>query len=260
MTGLIVACSALFGLLIGSFVNVVIWRVPRGESVVSPPSHCPGCDTAISPRDNVPVISWLILRGRCRSCGAHISVRYPLVELACAGLFAAVGARFAHSWALPAYLVFAAGLLAISVIDLEHYVIPNRIVYPLGFIVVPLLAIGAAGDGDWWAFARALIGAAAAFAVLFTIHVVSPGGMGFGDVRLSFLLGLSLGFLGALDVVFGLFLGFAYGAVVGIALMATRRRGRRQHIPFGPFLAAGTLTILLVGGPILDWYRGLGRA
>jgi leader peptidase (prepilin peptidase)/N-methyltransferase len=259
VTGSIAAACALLGLLVGSFLNVVIWRVPRKESIVAPRSHCPGCDTPIAPRDNVPVLSWLLLRGRCRHCQTRISIRYPLIEIGCAALFAALGARFAHSWALPAYLVLGAGLIAISAIDLEHYIIPNRIVYPLGIAAVPLLALGAGLDGDWGAFARALIGAVCAFAALFVIHVASPRGMGFGDVRLSFVLGLYLGYLGALDVMFGLFLGFAYGAVVGVALMAVRKRGRRQHIPFGPFLAAGALTIVLVGGPVLDWYRGLGR-
>jgi len=259
VTGSIAAACALLGLLVGSFLNVVIWRVPRKESIVKPPSHCPACDSKIANRDNVPIVSWLLLRGRCRNCGTAISARYPFVELLTAVLFASVGARFAHSWALPAYLVLGAGLLAISAIDLEHYIIPNRIVYPLGFAAIPLLAVGAGLDGDWWPFARALIGAACAFTALFVIHVASPRGMGFGDVRLSFVLGLYLGYLGALDVAFGLFLGFVYGAVIGIALMAVRKRGRRQHIPFGPFLAAGTLTIVLVGGPIIDWYRGLGR-
>jgi leader peptidase (prepilin peptidase)/N-methyltransferase len=257
--GWIVAGCALLGLLVGSFLNVVIWRVPRKESVATPASHCPGCDAPIAPRDNVPLLSWLLLRGRCRHCQARISVRYPLTELACAVLFGALGARFHDSWALPAFLLFGAGLLAISVIDLEHYVIPNRIVYPLGFASVPLLALAAGLDGEWWSFARALIGAACAFSALFVIHVVSPRGMGFGDVRLSFLLGLYLGYLGALEVAFGMFLGFVYGAVVGVVLMASGLRGRRQHIPFGPFLAAGAMTIVLVGGPILDWYRGLGK-
>jgi leader peptidase (prepilin peptidase)/N-methyltransferase len=260
VTGSIAAGCTLLGLLIGSFLNVVIWRVPRKESVVAPPSHCPGCGAPIAPRDNVPVLSWIVLRGRCRHCRTRISARYPLIELACAALFGAIGARFAHSWALPAYLLLGAGLLAISVIDLEHYLIPNRIIYPIGFAAVPLLALGAGFDGHWWWFARALIGAVSAFAALFAIHVASPRGMGFGDVRLSFVLGLYLGYLGALDVAFGMFLGFAYGAVIGTVLMATGRRGRRQHIPFGPFLAAGTLTIVLVGGPMLDWYRGLGRS
>lgn len=260
VTGAIAAACAVFGLAVGSFLNVVIWRIPRKESVVAPASHCPGCGKPISPRDNVPVLSWLILRGRCRHCGVRISARYPLVEVGNAVLFAVLGARFAHSWALPAYLLLGAALLAISIIDLEHYLIPNRIIYPVGFASVPLLALGAGLDGHWWWFARALIGAACAFSALFVIHVASPRGMGFGDVRLSFVLGLYLGYLGALDVMFGLFLGFLYGAVIGMVLMVTRKRNRRQHIPFGPFLATGALTIVLFGGPILDWYRGLGRA
>jgi leader peptidase (prepilin peptidase)/N-methyltransferase len=259
VTGSIAAGCAALGLLVGSFLNVVIWRVPRKESVVAPGSHCPGCDAPIAPRDNVPLLSWLVLRGRCRHCQARISARYPLTELACAVLFGALGARFSDSWALPAFLLFGAGLLAISVIDLEHYIIPNRIVYPLGFASVPLLALGAGLEGDWWSFARALIGGACAFTALFLIHVASPRGMGFGDVRLSFVLGLYLGYLGALDVMFGLFLGFVYGAVIGVVLMATGLRTRRQHVPFGPFLAAGAITIVLVGGPIIDWYRGLGK-
>ncbi|MDQ1535533.1 MAG: leader peptidase (prepilin peptidase) / N-methyltransferase [Actinomycetota bacterium] len=259
MTGLIAAGCAFLGLLVGSFLNVVIWRVPRKESVVAPASHCPECEAPISPRDNIPVLSWLVLRGRCRHCGVQISSRYPLIELACAALFGAIGARFAHSWALPAYLVFGAGLLAISVIDLEHYIIPNRIVYPLGFASVPLLALAAGLEGEWWWFARALIGAVCAFSALFVIHVASPRGMGYGDVRLSFLIGLYLGYLGALDVPVGLFLGFAYGAVIGVLLMASGLRTRKQHVPFGPFLAAGAMTMILVGGPILDWYRSFGR-
>jgi leader peptidase (prepilin peptidase)/N-methyltransferase len=253
----VVASCAVLGLAVGSFLNVVIWRVPRGESVVRPPSHCPACDAPLGVRDNVPLFSWLVLRGRCRHCGAAISVRYPLVELANAVLWALLGARFAESWALPAYLVFGAAMLAISVIDLEHFIIPNRIVYPVGATLVPLLALAGALDDDWGSFGRALAAGAGAFAVMFAVHVISPRGMGFGDVRLSFLLGLALGYLGWGEVFFGFFLGFLYGSVVGVALIATRRRSRRQHIPFGPFLAAGALTMVLAGGPILDWYRNL---
>jgi leader peptidase (prepilin peptidase)/N-methyltransferase len=185
-------------------------------------------------------------------------MRYPLVELATAALFVAIGARFAGSWALPAYLVFGAALLAISVIDLEHYIIPNRIVYPVGFALVPLFALAALIGSDWEAFGRALLGGAAAFAVLFVIHIISPRGMGFGDVRLCFLLGTALGWLGWQHVLFGIFAGFLYGAVVGAALIALRLRNRRQHIPFGPFLAAGTLTIVLVGTPVIHWYQTVG--
>jgi leader peptidase (prepilin peptidase)/N-methyltransferase len=254
----VITLCGVLGLVIGSFLNVVIWRVPRRESIVAPGSKCPGCDTPLEARDNVPVLSWLALRGRCRHCGARISARYPLVELATGALFVAIAARFEDSWALPAYLVLGAALLAISVIDLEHYIIPNRIVYPVGVALVVLLAFAAAVTGSWDAFARALLGGCAAFAVLFVIHVISPRGMGFGDVRLCFLLGTALGWLGWQHVLFGLFAGFLYGALIGVALMVLRVRARNQHIPFGPFLAAGTLTMLLAGTPIIDWYRTFG--
>jgi leader peptidase (prepilin peptidase)/N-methyltransferase len=251
----VMACAVL-GLAVGSFLNVVIWRVPRKESVVRPPSHCPECGTAIAPYDNVPVVSWVVLRGRCRHCGARIALRYPLVELGAAVLFAAMGARFAGSWALPAYLLFAASLLALSAIDLEHYLLPDRIVYPVAVASIALLGVAGLGDGDGAAFTRALLGAAAAFGALFAIHLVSPRGMGFGDVKLSFVLGLFLGWLGWGEVALGLFLGFFYGAVVGVALIAAHLRSRKDHVPFGPFLAAGAVTVVLWGGPILDWYLG----
>ncbi|HEX5616484.1 MAG TPA: prepilin peptidase [Acidimicrobiia bacterium] len=257
MTAFVVVVCAALGLAVGSFLNVVIWRVPRKESVVAPPSHCPSCDTPIAPRDNVPVLSWVLLRAKCRHCGARISARYPLVELATGVLFALVALRFDDSWALPAYLVFAAALLAVSIIDLEHYLIPNRIVYPVGFLLVPLFVVAAAGDDEWGSLGRALLGALVAFSAMFVVHVISPRGMGFGDVRLSFLLGLALGWLGWGELLVGLFLGFLYGSIVGIGLIATRLRTRKQHIPFGPFLAAGALTMVLVGTPILDWYRDL---
>jgi leader peptidase (prepilin peptidase)/N-methyltransferase len=260
VSALIVVFAGVIGLVVGSFLNVVIWRVPRKESVVAPRSKCPSCDTFIEPRDNVPVLSWLALRGKCRHCSAPISARYPLVELATGVLFVAIAARFAHSWALPAYLVLGAALLAISVIDLEHYIIPNRIVYPVGFALVPLFALAALLGDDWHAFGRALLGALAAFAVLFVIHIISPRGMGFGDVRLCFLLGLALGWLGWEQVMLGIFAGFLYGAVIGVLLIALRIRQRNQHIPFGPFLAAGAVTVMLLGPPLVDWYRNLGAS
>ncbi len=260
MNTFIAVVCGLLGLLIGSFLNVVIWRVPRKESIVAPPSHCPACDTPIAPYDNIPVASWLVLRGRCRHCGTHISARYPFVELLTAVLFAAVAVRFAGSWAIPAYLVLTAGLVALSAIDIDHFLLPNRIVYPVGLAGVPLLAVASAGDGDWGAFGRALIAAVVAFAIFFVIHFVAPRGMGFGDVRLSALLGLYLGWLGWGEVAGGLFCGFLYGAVIGIVLIAAGKRGRKQHIPFGPFMAAGAMTFVLFGPPILDWYRGLGHS
>jgi leader peptidase (prepilin peptidase)/N-methyltransferase len=200
-----------------------------------------------------------LLRGRCRNCRAPISARYPFVELLTGVLFAAVGARFAHSWALPAYLVLTAALVALSAIDLEHYILPNRIMYPTDAAMIVLLAAASGAEHDWGAFVRALVCGAIAFTVFFVIHLVSPRGLGFGDVRLAFLLGLSLGWIGAGEVAGGLFAGFLYGAVVGVILIAVKVKGRKQQIPFGPYLAAGAITFVLFGEPLVDWYRHLGR-
>jgi leader peptidase (prepilin peptidase) / N-methyltransferase len=208
VTAFVSVVAGMYGLVVGSFLNVVIWRVPRKESIVKPRSHCPSCDTQLSALDNIPLVSWMVLRGRCRHCGNRISMRYPLVELLTGVLFAAVGARFSHSWALPAFLVFTGALIAISVIDLEHFIIPNRIVYPLGFTSVFLLAFAALVENEWSMFGRSLLGALAAFTFFFVLHLVAPGGMGFGDVRLSFVLGLFLGWLGWPEVLGGLFAGF----------------------------------------------------
>ena len=259
MTVLIAVISGVYGLVIGSFLNVVIWRVPRHESLVAPRSHCPECDTPIAARDNIPLVSWALLRGHCRHCRAPISSRYPFVELATAVLFAGVGARYAHTWALPAFLLLTAALIAIAAIDLEHFIIPNRIVYPVGFASVGLLAFAAAIEHRWTPFERSLLGGLAAFAFFLFLHLVVPRGMGFGDVRLSFVLGLFLGWLGWLEVFGGLFAGFLLGAVIGSLLIALGIKGRRDHIPFGPFLAAGTMIFVLFGDQIVSWWRGLGH-
>ena len=254
MTAFVTVVCGVFGLAVGSFLNVVIYRVPRKESVVRPRSRCPGCGTQLAERDNVPVVSWLLLRGKCRTCGEPISGRYPLVELLTGALFAAAALRFGADWVLPAYLVFFASLVAITFIDLEHYIIPNRIVYPTIFISVPLLVLAAAVQDEWGNLERAAIGAVAAWGFLLIVHLIQPRGMGFGDVRLSFVLGLFLGWLDLRHVFLGLFLGFLFGALSGLVLMAFRRRGRKDHIPFGPFLAAGAVVAVLFGSQILAWY------
>jgi leader peptidase (prepilin peptidase) / N-methyltransferase len=255
-TGFLVVCCGVLGLMIGSFLNVVVWRLPRQESLSHPGSHCPSCDTPIRPVDNVPVVSWVLLSGRCRSCGNRISLRYPLVELACAGLWVAMALRFGASWALPAYLVLVSALLALSLIDLDTFLLPNKIVYPLSVAMVVLFGLAAALDDGGEAYVRALLGGLAAFAFFLTIHLIAPRGMGFGDVKLSFSLGVALGWLSWGSVFLGLFLGFLLGAVVGMTLIATGLRTRRDHVPFGPFLAAGTVLAILVGQPLLDLYTG----
>ena len=255
MTALVAVICGLFGLAVGSFLNVVIHRVPRKESVVHPRSRCPGCGTQLAARDNVPVLSWVLLRRRCRSCGEPISVRYPLVELATAALFVSAGLRFGAAWELPAFLLFLASLAAITAIDLEHYIIPNRVVYPTLFGGFGLLVVAAAAEGDWNALLHALIGSAVAWAFLLTLHLISPRSMGFGDVRLAAVLGLFLGWLSLGHVFLGLFLGFLLGAVLSVLLIALRLKGRKDHIPFGPFLAAGAVIAVLAGSTILAWYQ-----
>jgi leader peptidase (prepilin peptidase) / N-methyltransferase len=256
MDGVVVVFSAVIGLAIGSFLNVVIWRVPRKESVVRPPSHCPQCETPIRPADNIPVLSWLLLRGKCRHCGLPIPVRYPLVEASCGVLFAAVAARFGASWELPAYLVLAAALLAISLIDLEHFIVPDRITAPLTLSALALLGVATVAEADGWRFGRALLGGVAFFAFLLLLNLLYPKGMGMGDVKLAFSLGLFLGWLGWGQVFLGGFLAFLLGAVVGVGLIATGIKGRKDVVPFGPFLALGTMVTILVGAPILRWYTG----
>jgi len=248
---------AVLGLLVGSFLNVVVHRVPRKESIVRPRSRCPACETEIKPRDNVPVISWLVLRGRCRHCSAPISGRYPAIELAMGVLFGLAGWRFGLTVELAAFAVLFAALVAITAIDIELRLVPKRIVWPAFGAGVVLLGGASAVVGNLRLMADALGGALVAFSILFLIHLISPRGMGFGDVRLAALLGLFLGWLGPAHVGLGLFLGFVSGGLAGIAALALGR-SRKSALPFAPFLALGTVVAVLVGRPILDWYLGSG--
>ena len=253
----LIAVVAVFGLIVGSFLNVVIYRVPRGESIVRPRSHCPECDAEIAPRDNIPVVSWLALRGRCRHCQARISPRYLLVEALTAALFVLVAIEFGESWALPAFLAFTAVLIAVTATDLEHRRIPTPIVWTgLVIGVVLLVAATAAESLPWWWMARAAIGAAACGGAFLALVLALPRGMGMGDVRLVTVEGLYLGWLGAGLPLVAIFLGFLVGSVVGIGLMVAGRAGRKTRIPFGPFLAAGAYVTLFWGQSLLDAYRG----
>ena len=257
----LVAAAAVLGLLLGSFANVVIHRVPEGASVVRPPSACPGCGTEIAPRDNIPVLSWLLLRGRCRHCREPISARYPVVEALCAALFALVAWRVGMSALLPAFLAFAWLLLVLSVIDARTRRIPNAITYPAAPVLLVLVVAGALVEGDGWAALRSPLGGLAAFAGLLIIALISPRGMGMGDVKLAGLMGLVLGALGWGHILLGVFGGFLVGGVTAIALLVLRVRQRRDLIPFGPYLAAGGLASLLFGEPLIDAYlRSVGLA
>ena len=251
MLGVLIGFCALMGLAIGSFLNVVIYRVPKKMSIVSPRSACPSCGAFIAEKDNIPVVSWLLLRGRCRHCHASISPQYPLVELACAGLFAGLAARLGYDWALPAYLVLFAGLLALSVIDVETLLLPRAIVWPLSIAVTALFVLAAAITGQWHDLLVGALSGAAWFAVFYAMNLASPRILGFGDVRLAPVLGLALGWLGWRYVLLGFFAANLIGAVIGIALIASKRISRQQQIPYGVFLAAGCAVAVFAGPELL---------
>lgn len=245
--GLLIGVCALFGLAIGSFLNVVIYRVPRQQSIVRPRSACPACGASILERDNIPVISWLLLRGRCRHCHSPISWRYPLVELACAGLFAGAAARIGENWMLPAYLVMFASLLALSWIDVEHLVLPKRIVYPTIAAMSALMLLAAAIYGEWHNLLIAAIFAVGWFLVFFGLNALDPRYLGFGDVRLAPILGLGLGWFGWKYVLLGFFAANFIGASIAITLIAAKKMRRDQQIPYGVFLALGTALTVFAG-------------
>lgn len=228
MRGVLALVAAVAGLGTGCLLNAVIEQVPRREPVR-------------------PAIR----------CEFPVTPKARLVHLACAALFTAAAVRFGWSPGLPAWLVLFAALLAISVIDLEHYIVPNRILIPLTAAAVPLLALAVLGDdGDLADLVRGLLGGVAGLIAMLALNLISPRGMGMGDVKLSLVLGLYLGFLGWGEVFLGFFAAFVLGALLGVALIALKRRGRKDAVPFGPFLAAGTVLAALWGDPILRWYSG----
>lgn len=250
------ALLALVGLLIGSFLNVVVHRVPAGQSVIRPGSSCPACSSSVRPRDNIPVVSWLLLRGRCRDCAVPISARYPLVELGCAALFAALTLRFGVSPVLPALLFLAAIGLALAMIDLDVSRLPFEISIPGLGVTAVLLTLAGLADG-WTPMAVALLSAAAWFGLYWSLWFGTGGrGMGLGDVVLAPTLGLALGWLGWGPSLVGLLSGFGIGAVVGVTLMLVGRAGRRSQIPFGPSMLAGALLGIFAGSAIWGAYLG----
>lgn len=262
MTVALLPFTTVMGALVGSFLNVVIYRVPAGDSVVRPPSACPGCGSRIRPWDNVPVVSWLVLRGRCRDCAAPISKRYPLVEALTAALFAAVTVRFAGSgdvadlWAVPAFLLLTGLGVALSGIDLDVHRLPNPLVFTGYLAGAPLLLAATflgAGDGTG-ALVRAGIGAVAVFTFHFAAALVYPGGMGFGDVKLAGVTGMYLAWLGWGPLAVGVMASYLIGAVAGL-IVGKGRRGR--GIPFGPCMFAGVAVGIVAGEPLWSAYLGL---
>lgn len=254
-TFLIVAC-AVFGLIIGSFLNVVIWRLPRGENLSHPGSHCPKCGHAIRAYDNIPVISWLVLRGKCRDCDNPISARYPLIEAFTGFAFAVTGWFVGYSILLLPLLWFAAVSIALAMIDIDVKRLPNSLVLTSWAVVGLGLAVTAAAEGTWGDLGRAALGALTMGAAYLLLAVVYPAGMGMGDVKLAVLLGMILGWFGWAEVAVGFFAGFLLGAVWGLTLIAFRRGGRKTAIPFGPFMIAGCWLALLWGSAIASWYSG----
>jgi len=242
-----VALAFFGGLMMGSFVTVVAHRVPRGESIVGPRSRCPECGAQIAAYDNVPVLSWLVLRGRARCCGVGISPRYPLTELAVGGAYAAtVSVLWGETTQLVLGLVLVTTLAVVTLTDLERRIIPNRVL-----AVASVLGVAIAAIGDPGSLPERAIAAAAAGGLLFAAALLYPRGMGLGDVKLAAVMGLYLG----RDVGPALLAALLAGSVVGLTMIA-REGGsaRRKAIPFGPFLALGGLVGLLVGAPIVDWY------
>jgi leader peptidase (prepilin peptidase)/N-methyltransferase len=252
----VAALAVTLGLVVGSFLNVVAYRVPRGMSIVRPRSACPGCGAPIRSRDNIPVLSWLLLRGRCRDCGTGISVRYPLVEAGTAGVFLLVAAAVGASFTLPAFWWMAAVAISLALVDLDLKRIPNAILYPGTIVATARLAVGACADGTPRALVRGLIGGTAAFCLFFAIALAARGGFGFGDVKLSFLLGEFLAYRSWETLAVGIFAGFLIGGIVSLLLLAGRRVSRRDALPFGPSMVAGALLALAIGDPVARWYLG----
>ncbi|MFC5928101.1 prepilin peptidase [Cryobacterium melibiosiphilum] len=273
--------AAVFGALIGSFLNVVIYRVPAKKSIVSPPSACGSCGARIRPWDNIPVLSWFVLRGRCRDCGAAISWRYPAVEFGTAVFFAGVvwwvisGSAVEGSSSSGVVStsstseILGLGLMAVSflyltsisvalaMIDIDTHTLPNVIVLPAYIVGGVLLAASALALGEPQRLLGALIGGAALFALYLLLALIYPGGMGLGDVKLAGVLGLYLGWLGWGELFVGAFGAFLLGGLFGVILLAFRKAGRKSSIPFGPWMLAGAWVGIFAGDVLASGYLGL---
>ena len=243
-----------FGALIGSFLNVCIYRLPRGESIVWPGSHCTSCSQAIAVCDNIPILSYLLLQGRCRACGASISIRYPVVEVANALGYVVLLWSFGPTWTAALYAILFSALLVVAGTDLTHKIIPNVVTLPgiaLGLLgaatVLPVGMVNAllgivVGGGILWALAWA------------SPYVFGKEGMGGGDIKLLAMIGAFLGWKPALLTIM---IGSLTGSIIGIGLIALQFIRRDEYIPFGPFLVFGALLSMFFSQPLLDWYQGL---
>lgn len=246
--------SACLGLLCGSFTNVLIARVPTGEQWRKGSSRCPRCRTDLAWYDNVPLLSWLVLRRRCRHCGQPISARYPLVEITVAIMFALVAAVFGVNVLAIALAYLTVTTVALAAIDLEHRRLPDALTLPAYPVLAIAITIHAGAEQEWWILARALIGAAIVGGVYFTLWFAYPKGMGFGDVKTAGMLGLALGAVGWGAVAVGAIAGPMIGGLVGIGAMIRNGKTRGLTIPYGPWLIAGTWLGILAGNWIWRGY------
>ncbi len=271
----VVVVAGVFGLLIGSFLNVVAYRVPAKVSLMRE-SRCPHCDTAIKPWHNVPVLGWIVLRGRCANCKAPISPRYPIIEAITGVAFALItwvgltfpavlgasaasttGTSIALALIIVAFLYFAAVSIVLTLIDLDTHRLPNAIVLPSYLVAGILFTTAAALTGDWGSLLRAAIGMAVLYAFYAILRLARPGGMGGGDVKLAGVLGIHLGWIGWGALAVGAFAAFLYGGLFGIALLLLRRAGRKTAIPFGPWMILGAWTGVFAGEAVGRWYVNL---
>ena len=246
-----VAVVGVLGLLIGSFLNVCIYRLPRRESIVFPASRCPACGARIRSWDNVPVLAWFWLRGRCRDCGGAISWRYPLIEAVNGAVYGLIVWRFGLSAEAVVYAAFFSTLLVVTVIDLDFQIIPDRISLP-GIPIAFACALWL-GRITWW---ESMLGAALPAALFLAIVILSRGGMGLGDVKLIAMIGALVGWKLALLTIL---VGAVAGSVVGVGLMVFQGKGRKTAVPFGPFLSLGAVVSVACGAPLIQWYLGLGH-
>lgn len=243
------------GLIFGSFATVAAHRIPRRETIVTGRSRCPSCGRQIKAYENIPVLSWLFLKGRCAGCGERISPRYPLIELGTAILFALAAAKFDLTVEAFIYSAFFWVLVVLTVIDLDHKLLPDRVVYPAFVVGWIALVAAALADSDAGRLTDAAMGALIFGGFFFLVAFIYPAGMGGGDIKLAFVLGTFIGYLGAPGLVLiGMFLSFMIGSVVGVGLMVASDKGRKTQVPFGPFLAAGTVVAILWGQGLLDLY------
>jgi leader peptidase (prepilin peptidase)/N-methyltransferase len=253
----LIIVASIFGLIFGSFATVAAYRIPRKESIATGRSKCPNCGRTIPAYENVPLLGYLFLRGRCRGCGTKISIRYPLIELATGALFGLAAWKFGFSVELFVYAGLFWTLVVLTVIDLEHQLLPNRIVYPAFVVGWVGLVVAALADSDPHRLFTAAMGALIFGGFFFLVAFIVPAGMGMGDVKLGFVLGSFLGYLGAPGLVLvGMFLAFLTGGVIGIVTLLFRGGNRKTMLPFGPFLALGSIISIFWGQRILDAYIG----